>query len=146
MQSLHAALKQRLLSQHAHVGEAFPLRRLTAGVLSRYEGLVQMHCELCRIAQIEHGTFRWPYQAKEDRLAQSTSAEEQDARSTPFQKLAEQKPATAQEALHVVEDTMSEVVEHYMPYFYSVHEQWARAQQRESLRLAKRAYARSLGF
>jgi hypothetical protein len=140
MQPLHSALKRRLLAQHAHIGEAAPQRRLTAEVLRRYESLVQMHCELCRVAQSAPDSFRWPYLAKAERGAKALGAEAQSTTTTPFQKLAEQKPATAQEALRVVEDTMSEVLDYYLPYFYSVHAQWARGQQREARRVAKRAY------
>ena len=139
MQALNLELKQRLLAQHAHLGEANPARRLTAAVLERYDGLVQMHCELCRTSP---GSFRWPDQTKEKRDAMATHLASAEApAATPFEKLLAQKPASPQEAVTVVEEAMSAVVDYYMPYFHSVHEQWARQQQREAVRVAKRAYA-----
>lgn len=140
MQTLNPLLKQRLLAQHAHLGEAHPERRLTTAILERYDGLVQMHCELCRLTP---DSFRWPYQTEEKRSAKAAAhwASDEAPAATPFEKLLAQRPASPQEAVTVVEDTMSAVVDYYMPYFHSVHEQWAREQQREAVRVAKRAYA-----
>lgn len=140
MQTLNPILKQRLLAQHAYLGEATPERRLTATVLDRYDGLVQMHCELCRITS---DSFRWPYSTEKKNGAKTAAHVEsgETPAATPFDKLVAQKPASPQEAVTMVEDTMSAVVDYYMPYFHSVHEQWVRQQQREAVRIAKRAYA-----
>ncbi len=148
MQPLNSELKRRLLEQHAHLGETNPQRRLTAEILDRYDGLVQLHCELCRNEQSAHEALHWPYQDHQQ-FAKTASARLSTAAETtysPLQKLTEQKPATTPEARRVVEDTLSEVIDHYMPYFHSVHEQWLRGQQRAARRIAKRAYRSRLGF
>ncbi|NUO84318.1 hypothetical protein HUU05_29950 [candidate division KSB1 bacterium] len=148
MQPLNSELKRRLLAQQAHLDAANPQRRLTAEVLERYDGLVQLHCELCRNEQPAHDALHWPYQdhQQSEKTAIARLSTEAETTSSPFQKLTEQKPATTQEARRVVEDTLSEVIDHYMPYFHSVHEQWLREQQRAARRIAKRAYRSRLGF
>lgn len=146
MQPLNLELKRRLLAQHSPLGEAFPHRRLTAEVLNRYDGLVQMHCDLCRIAQTDKDSFHWPYENKTSQAENATRAanNEAGAEQDPVDRLKQYAPANAKEAMHAVEDVMSAVLEHYMPYFHSVHDQWAREQQRSAMRVAKRAYKRGL--
>lgn len=145
MQPLDAELKTKLVKVHACLAALPPEGRLNHDILEQYDGLVHMHGELCRILQDDPETFKWPVRS------QPESSEDENIFAAkkprfPFDRLFEKQPASAHAALHLVEDTIRKVLEHYMPYFRTTYEVWACTQQHRIRAIAQRAYRRGFGL
>lgn len=145
MQPLNSELKQQLVKVHACLAALPPEGRLNFEILERYDGLVHMHGELCRILQDNPETFDWPIPST------VTSFDEENGFAlhkpgSPFDRLFGPKPKTAHEALRLVEETIRKVLAYYMPYFRGTYEVWACSQQHQIRYFAQRAYRRGFGL
>lgn len=144
MDRLPSAFRQRLLERHRELGDYQPERKLTPEILEDYETLVNHRCELCQMQpHADPADFAWPY----PRLRKK--AKQPPAVSPEVTALHDASPAEPDEALALLDHTIKRMQSRYMPYFYTVHDEWCAAQQKSLLREARHArksYAASLIF
>lgn len=128
MLPLHPELRARLIDHHDHINTAEQNQKLTSEVLDIFEELVNRRFQLRQISkkQLRINWRPFPTSRFNSFILCTPSANQRKIQYlSPFGRLLNAQPSTAKDALDLLEDSIQELIDRFMPDFYVVHNHWA---------------------